>query len=282
MLENILIGGGIVLSFIGLVLMIKASVYIDEKGQKWDHRHNPVKWKVNLSWCFLIVGVMAQVVGIWFSQISSVFASLPAITNLPETKSMPWDAVNSIIQSQYNVAMWGVMGALVIAGIVAAVSFSYHFTFAKKAVEDVKKELEEKISTEAKRTLDQSKTEIESAFDTLKKETTDNFNKFRAQSNADIYMTWALIAKQASNHKLGVHVLVRAAIIFIEIEQISLLRTAINQLKDPLDKCQSLEQEDVELVRHMSTLLPELFSIEKKEILSRLKKIQIEKKENGN
>jgi hypothetical protein len=90
-MEKILISAGIILSLGGVWLMILASIYKDpDSGKKWAHRHDPKQWMVNWGWICLIVGVIAQLVGIWLPQLSqltsSAFASTPAVKNTPEAE----------------------------------------------------------------------------------------------------------------------------------------------------------------------------------------------------
>jgi hypothetical protein len=54
---------GIILSLGGLVLMIEARTYTDEKGERWS-MHKPVKKKINyFGWFCTILGAILQIVG---------------------------------------------------------------------------------------------------------------------------------------------------------------------------------------------------------------------------
>ena len=54
---------GIILSLGGLILMIEARTYTDDKGEKWS-MHKPLKKKTNnFGWFCTIFGAILQVVG---------------------------------------------------------------------------------------------------------------------------------------------------------------------------------------------------------------------------
>ena len=62
--NKILISGGLALSFLGVVLMIESKIV--RRNDKKFEAHAPMKaWMYNCGWVALILGVVAQIIGIW-------------------------------------------------------------------------------------------------------------------------------------------------------------------------------------------------------------------------
>lgn len=65
--NKILLSGGLGLSFLGVLLMIVSKIYKAKDGRKYNS-HVPLKhWMYNCGWIALILGLILQTLGIWFS-----------------------------------------------------------------------------------------------------------------------------------------------------------------------------------------------------------------------
>jgi hypothetical protein len=210
---------------------------------------------------------------------------MPATTTIPTIleKSIPladqpsWDIFNTIIQSQNNIAMMGIMSVIGLATLLLAASFAAYYILVNRRINDAIRELRAEIESNKQK----YKIFTEELRDENKKiieKTIENIGKQFKIAESEMARLYALVSEQAGSYSASVNWWCDAITGYVQIKIDLLTRISIKQLIRILNKCDQLSEENIMSLKKCIPLIPDILDEEKKEIEGKLKHFEQKKK----
>lgn len=221
-----------------------------------------MKW----GWFCLIVGVVAQLIGIWLPQ--------PVAKNLTQPSEMSWETLKLIMETQDKLATYGL---IVLGVVIAAMVLSNVFilTYPERKINKTREDLEKKIQTEATVYFEKSKQEIVNVKGEIKDET----EKLLLRPKADINMLVGITAGRGKIYDAAATNFAAAVRDYNKLGDNENIRIALKTLYEALNNCKKLENIRITNIGRIVSEVSDLSS-DKKPILDRLKKFQEDSEKN--
>lgn len=202
-----------------------------------------------------------------------MFASISLPTNLAASESLSWDMAKQIIQSQSNLAMYGITVLVGVTILLMAGTWVRNFYLRRRelerAIESVKSEITSKVEEDFTKLTEGFKDEIGKMREEIEKSVEKRMILFGAEKAR----LFAFANGQLKVWETAVDWWAEAIVGYDEAEHKELLRTAVDALNGDLDECKKLEDHVKENIKKSLSSIPEILRKERKQIEDKLKKL---------
>lgn len=200
-----------------------------------------------------------------------MFANILWAANLPESEQLSWDTTRLIIQSQSNLAMYGIMVIIGVAALVAGASWFTNFYLVryelKKTIESFNSEIIE-IEKNLKDEVEKMEKKVVKAV--------ENLSEAMIIFNAEKARLFAITNKQMGLWKNVVVWWGYAIQGYAKAGLTNLLRVCIDGLNEDLEQCEKLKDDSKKEIRESLSFIPEILQKEKEQIEDKLDKLPLE------
>ena len=199
-----------------------------------------------------------------------MFTNIPLITNLPESKQLSWDMAKQIIQSQSNLAIFGISVLVGVAILVMAASWLWNFYLHKREIEKVIESFKSEIDTKVEESLinltERIKDQVKKMRQEIEKSVEERLILFDAQ-------TARLFALVNTNSKAWDNAAVWWATAiggYGKTGDERMVRICVDALNGALNKCEVLEDVDKNEIKACLPAIPRILNEEREKIEDRL------------
>jgi hypothetical protein len=202
-----------------------------------------------------------------------MFVNIPFVIDLPESQQLSWDMAKQIIQSQSNLAIFGITVLVGIAVLVMASSWIWNFFIHKHELKKVVEGLKSEITTWENELSKKLTETIKDEIVKIKKEIEDSIEAKMILFDADKARLFALTSQQSEIWESGALWWARAIPLYVKANAVHLVRISVDRLNLALKKCEKLENDHKkEIIKHLS-FIPEILQDEKEQIEKKLNEL---------
>ncbi len=220
-----------------------------------------------------------------------MFTNIPLIINLGESGPLTWDMAKQIIQSQHNLAMWGITILVGLAVLLVAGSWIWSLLLRRhelqKAIESLKREITTKIKEDFAKLTERFKDEVAKMKKEIEKRVEERMTRFDKTVeermmlfDAEKARLFAIAAYQMKKYETTVVWFAEAIEGYAKTGTEDILRTSVDALNANLAACKKLSERSKQEIKKCLPFIPEVLKKEKKQIEDKLKKLPEETKEH--
>ena len=213
-----------------------------------------------------------------------MFASISLPTNLAVSESLSWDLAKQIIQSQHNLAMYGLTVLVGVAVVLLAGSWIWHFRLHKRELEEAIKSLKAALTAEGKRDFMELTKKVNDELEKIKKEIEKNveqrmtrFDKTGEERmilfNAEKARLFGFANAQLKAWEAAVSWWTEAVVGYAKMGEEKLVRAVVDMVIVGLDQCKKLEDDVREKIKKSLSSIPETLRKEREQIEDKLRKL---------
>lgn len=222
--------------------------------------------------------VLILLIGFFLVKVVCMFATIPFMIERPESGQLSWDTVKLIIQSQHNLAIYGITALVAVAILIAGASWFTNFYLVRRELEETIDSLWSELTTKEedfKKTAESIKENAEKMMKETKKDIEEKLIAF----DADKSRLFAISAFQMGAFESEAYWWANAIKGYAESNAPGLLRIAVDRLNDALGKCKKLKDRNRKQIKEGLSFIPIILRDEKEQIENKLKGLPKEKEE---
>ena len=221
-----------------------------------------------------------------------MFVNFLPITNLAESGPLTWDMAKQIIESQHNLAMWGITTLVGLAVLLVAGSWIWNFLLRRhelqRAIESLKSEIFTKGKEDFAKLSERTKDDIGKMKKEIEKNVGERMTRFDKTVeermmlfDAEKARLFAITTYQTKKYETAAVWLAEANEDYDKAGgQEDMLRKCVDTLNASLGGCKKLSESDKQEIKKCLPFIPEILKKEKEQIEDWLKKLREETKEH--
>lgn len=202
-----------------------------------------------------------------------MFVSTFLVTNVAESEQLSWDMAKQIIQSQSNLAIYGITVLVGLAVALMAASWIWNLLLRRheldRAIESLKSEITSKIEEDFTKLTKRFNDEAAKMRKEIEKSVAKRLTEFDAEKSR----LFALIADQSKLWDRASFWWAEAIEGYAKAESEKGIRIAVDALNNCLGKCKELRDDLKESIKKHLSFMPEILGEEKEQIEDKLKKL---------
>lgn len=210
-----------------------------------------------------------------------MFANILWAASLPETEQLSWDIMKQIVQSQYNLAAYGLMAVIAVAVLVAGGSWVTTFYLSRREVRRIIESLRSEMRSAREEDFAELEKRIKEEIDKLKKmveeDTKDKIELFDAEKAR----LFALSGQNAQLWSRAAYWWAKAIKRYTELNQDELVRVSVDGVIKNLNKCERLKDADKKDIEKYISFIPNILEKEKEKIEAKLAELSKSHKLKG-
>lgn len=202
-----------------------------------------------------------------------MFTSVPLVTNVAESQQLSWDIAKQIIQSQSNLAIYGITALVGVAILLMAGSWIWNIYLRRheleRAIEFLKSEITIKLKEDFTKLTKRFNDEAVKMREEIEKSVEERMILFDAEKAR----LFGLSCIDSKSWESGAAWWAEAITGYAKGENEHAVRMAVDGLDLVLGKCEKLKDSDKEEVKKCLPFIPEILREEKEQIEDKLKKL---------
>ncbi len=199
-----------------------------------------------------------------------MFANILWAASLPETEQLSWDIMKQIVQSQYNLAVYGLMAVIAIAVLVAGGSWVTTFYLSRREVRRIIKSLRSEMRSAREEDFAELEKRIKEEIGKLKKMVKEDTEYKIEVFDAEKARLFALSSEHAQLWSRAASWWAEAIKRYSELNEDALVRVSVDSVIQNLNKCERMEDADKKKIEKYISFIPNILKEEKEKIEAKL------------
>jgi len=184
--------------------------------------------------------------------------------------SLNWETAKLIIQTQYNLALYGVTILIGVSVLIVGASWLYNLYFERRQIESVMQSKKLELSSSIKKDFSEYQVKMKEGLAEARIELEKSLDNKMKGVEGEICRLHAMAAEQEKMPDIGALSWARSIPNFAASRDDELLEVGVEGLVRDLEQCKSLDGKSIGEIKACTSSIPKMLFLEKIDIERRL------------